>query len=58
MQQLSEGNIEWRPPIKHRRKKKPKKAENKEKSSVSKIKKANTLSKYLEKPQKKILDYA
>ncbi|RAP50558.1 MAG: hypothetical protein BZ136_01115 [Methanosphaera sp. rholeuAM74] len=43
MQQLSEGNIELRPPIKHRKKKKPETDENQEAENVPQTKKVNTL---------------
>ena len=57
MQQLSEGNIEGRPVIKHRRKKKTEKSENEDNSVVPKATKQKTLLNYRKNKQKTISDW-
>ena len=57
MQQLSEGNIEGRPAIKHRRKKKTKNSENNTNTSVPQTTKQTTISDYIKNKQKTLFDY-
>ncbi len=58
IQQLTEGNIEQRPPIQHRRKNKKTKNENNTKTSVSKTTKQKSLLDYQKDKQRTLFNYA
>lgn len=57
MQQLSEGNIELRPAIKHRRKKKETKTQKTEKTKVPYKNKQTTLDGLKKEQQTTLFDY-
>jgi hypothetical protein len=58
MQQLSEGNIELRPAIKHRRKKKETKTQKSENTKVPYKTKQTTLDKLKKEQQTTLFDYS
>ncbi|AWX32821.1 hypothetical protein AW729_06795 [Methanosphaera sp. BMS] len=58
MQQLSEGNIEGRPPIKHRRKKKTEETDKRNNSSVPETTNQKTLLDYQKTKQKTLFDWS
>ena len=58
MQQLSEGNIELRPAIKHRRKKKETKKQKSENTKVPYKTKQTTLDKLKKEQQTTLFDYS
>ena len=57
MQQLAEGNIEGRPPIKHRRKNKTQKSKNHTNTTVPQKTKQTTILDYQKDKQKTLFNY-